>query len=157
MPDESIWKGEEPPRRPGVEAEDEFLVEAGLADDPGPLSKTETERLAENLTAVEAQPLEEELPPEPQPRPQAGSHPVAQQAYTGELPQEVEEIWGGGKVDGSGLPAINMARMLIGQWGLDVFLNSSLHRQAILDATRETEMEPLRAAYLKAMKQKEKK
>jgi hypothetical protein len=123
---------DEPPRRPGVEAEDEFLTKAGLAD---PVAE------------------EEEIPPEPE-------HPgvvtpeqaveAALHPFEGTLPAEVERIWCVSPQSEA------TARTLIQAWGLEAFLTSSLHRQAVLDASREKEMEPLRAAYLKAMKAKEK-
>jgi len=47
------------------------------------------------------------------------------------LPADIEAVWGRGKLDGNGHPAIGTAEYLIEQWGLEVFRRSALHRAAL--------------------------
>jgi hypothetical protein len=48
-----------------------------------------------------------------------------------EIPADIGAVWGGGRLDGNGHPAIETARFLINEWGLDRFRNSALHRAAL--------------------------
>ena len=47
------------------------------------------------------------------------------------LPEDIEQVWGGGKLDSSGMLAADTARFLIGEWGLERFRASALHTAAI--------------------------
>lgn len=76
---------------------------------------------------------DEELPPDPP------------------LPKEVLDVWG--VSDGS----LSLAKYLIADWGLHRFLNSELHTQAVKERESNDRMAPIRAAYVKAVKEKEKK
>lgn len=67
----------------------------------------------------------------------------------GVLPPDVEEVWGDGRLDGSGFVAADTARFLIEQWGVDAFRVSMLHRMAVLEHERSAGLNPLRAVYLK--------
>lgn len=93
---------------------------------------------------------EEETPPEPQLQ---TSFPAGSDEP---LPPDIEEVWGGGKLDGSGQPAHKTARTLIAAWGLEEFRTSAIHRNAIRELEREAKMEPIRAAFIKAKKDKAK-
>lgn len=107
------------------------------------------EFLAPGFAEVET----DEVPPEPAPNPQASPQPVDSQSLP-PLPPDIEEVWGGGKVDATGQPAINTARVLIDGWGLDGFRNSAIHIAAIKETQRDGKMEVIRAAFIKAKKQK---
>lgn len=85
------------------------------------------------------------LPEGQQPQPPDGRRI----AYEGELPDEVEEVWGNGKTDDTGLPAINTARGLIGCWGIERFLGSAIHSLAKQEMGREARMTPFREQFLK--------
>jgi len=49
------------------------------------------------------------------------------------LPDDIERVWGQGRLDSSGFPAADTARYLIGQWGEDAFRRSAIHRAAVQD------------------------
>ena len=51
--------------------------------------------------------------------------------FEGELPGDVEIVWGRGVVDASGQPTETTARILIGSWGLEVFRHSAIHLRAL--------------------------
>lgn len=76
---------------------------------------------------------DEELPPDPP------------------LPREVTDVWGVSE------ESLSLAKSLIDAWGLNRFLNSELHTQAVKEKESSARLAPIRAAYVKAMKEKEKK
>lgn len=71
--------------------------------------------------------------------------------FQGELPPDIAEVW---CVSES---SERTARTLIGGWGLIRFRNSELHTQAVKERESNDRMAPIRAAYVKAVKEKEKK
>lgn len=70
--------------------------------------------------------------------------------YQGELPEEVERIWGNSPKDE------RTARTLIQAWGMQAFLGSALHLEAVEATSREQRMDPIRKAFVKAQEKKEK-
>lgn len=52
------------------------------------------------------------------------------------LPPDIEQIWGQGRKDSTGCPAANTARYLIGEWGLERFRGSALHKAALEEERR---------------------
>lgn len=140
-------------------------------------SKELTEALRERL-APDAPPADEakveeplppadddEVPPDPDPAPPSlPSEPefdpsvaprgglVTGPYYVGEIPDDIAQVWVIGK-----LPMDEQTvRTLIGSWGMDVFRDSAIHKRAVLDADRQKNMEPIRAAFIKARQKKQK-
>jgi hypothetical protein len=52
------------------------------------------------------------------------------------LPADIERVWGEGRLDSSGMLAADTARYLIGEWGVDRFRASAVHRGAREDRRR---------------------
>lgn len=53
--------------------------------------------------------------------------------FEGALPSDIEGVWGGGRLDSNGALAENTARFLIGEWGLERFRGSAVHKAAVQD------------------------
>lgn len=47
------------------------------------------------------------------------------------LPDDIQRVWGNGKLNVNGQPAINTALHLIDQWGLERFRASAIHQEAM--------------------------
>lgn len=159
-----------PPQPPA--APDPVTGLTGPFDDGEPLAEEQMREQTKGFAAtppLRAEPLDlppatpyaddEETPPEPPSPPPGGiSQPGASERfpesiltlYEGELPGEVQAIWG------ISHESERTARQMIAAWGLDRFLRSELHRQAKYEATREARMNPIRAAFVKAAAEKEK-
>jgi hypothetical protein len=127
-----------------------------LSDDK-PLENLTDEQLVEmgKQLGVSVSLPSQVMPEEETPPPPDGEAPPIGDIFTGILPPDVEAVWGGGKLDGSGHSAEETARYLIGQWGLDTFRESAIHQQALAEIEREKRLGPVRAAYVKAMKRKQ--
>lgn len=52
------------------------------------------------------------------------------------LPPDIEAVWGRGRRDANGALAADTARYLIGEWGLERFRRSALHRTALGEEQR---------------------
>jgi hypothetical protein len=75
---------------------------------------------------------------------------AAKNPFEGPLPEDIERVWGQGKLDGSGMPAAETARILIQAWGLETFRTSAIHRQAVLELERDGKMETVRKGFVDA-------
>jgi hypothetical protein len=80
---------------------------------------------------------EEETPPEP-----------PTQEWSPVLPPDIEAVWGVSP-EGS-----EMASTLIERWGEEKFRASAVHRSALKENDRDGKMEVIRAAFIKAKKEK---
>jgi len=49
------------------------------------------------------------------------------------LPDDIELVWGQGRLDSNGMLAADTARYLIGEWGLERFRTSAIHNAALGD------------------------
>src|SRR5262245_40907511 len=68
--------------------------------------------------------------------------------YQGDLPAEVQQIWCNTSKDE------RTARTLIASWGMETFLTSAIHQQALMQAGREEKMAPVRKAFVEVQKRK---
>jgi hypothetical protein len=69
---------------------------------------------------------------------QAGPKPVepepkAEANEPEPLPDDIELVWGQGRLDSNGMLAADTARYLIGEWGLERFRTSAIHNAALGD------------------------
>jgi hypothetical protein len=74
-----------------------------------------------------------------------------------ELPPDIEEVWGGGRLDGSGHPAILTARALVQEWGVEGFRGSALHQAALQEIRHVEVKDSFSRAFVEAQKRKAKK
>jgi hypothetical protein len=74
---------------------------------------------------------------------------TADDVFLGELPPDIAEVWKGSDE--------NVARGLIGAWGLDAFRASALHRVALTERESEARVAPIRKAYVEAQRKAAKK
>lgn len=57
------------------------------------------------------------------------------------LPPDIEQVWGKGRKDSSGMVAADTAEYLIGVWGLEGFRRSALHQAAVAEVARRGRLE----------------
>lgn len=154
MPDETIWDQKKGPKprdpQPVDEPVDEASIPAELMGgeeppEPHPLALSEEQEQAIRdgwgYTASETRTKAE--------RDEAAARMISQSAqpmYEGELPEQVANVWHGENE--------KQARVYIAAWGMDAFLTSQIHIAAIKQHERHAKMEPIRAAFIKAKKEK---
>ena len=109
---------------PGTSPEDAHSVHADVLEDAG--------------DEIPPEPVGERFPP--------GRIPL----FEGELPDDIAEVWGHGRLDGLGQLAENTARTLINAWGMETFRTSAIHLAAIQSLGREAAMDPMRKAFIDA-------
>lgn len=66
-----------------------------------------------------------------------------------EVPEDIEAVWGGGRLDSTHRPAIDTAKVLIDAWGVDRFRRSQLHKMALEEHRRSEVKVEERADYRK--------
>lgn len=162
MPDETVWDEDQP------ESESEKAVKGLIGPPDSKEGRTLDLNLSDGVTAeskmsmppLRSEPLD--LPPA-KPYVEIEKSTIPAEVVTGSvsaeeelppdppLPREVTDVWGVSE------ESLSLAKSLIDAWGLNRFLNSELHTQAVKEKESSARLAPIRAAYVKAMKEKEKK
>lgn len=71
-----------------------------------------------------------------------------------EIPPDIEAVWGGGRLDGTGMPAINTARVMIDKHGVEGFRKSALHQAALAEIDHFKQKDAFSRAFVAAQNKK---